>query len=141
MKETNSLLKVNKLQNRYVTDGNIWTVDETFFSKEIFLFLVINLKTRAILGYILGHKTVTSYYIVELYKNILSNYKIDQKPHFVHSNLNDEYYKKPEIEKFFKEEQIKVSLAFGDKHQNQVSESVNDKIKYQVILKLISKNT
>lgn len=96
MKDMNNLLKVNKLQNRYVTNGNIWSVDETFFSKEICLFLVINLKTRAILGYILGHKTVTSYYIVELYKKILFNYKIDQKPHFVHFDLKDEYYKKEE---------------------------------------------
>lgn len=53
-KDKDIVLKVNKLQNRYVTDGKIWTVDETLGSEKISLFLLTNLKTRTILGYILG---------------------------------------------------------------------------------------
>jgi len=115
-------------------------VDETFFSEKISLFLVINLKTRIIFGYIIRHKPVTSSYIIELYNKILFNYKVDQNPHFIHSDLKYKYYRLLEIEKFFAEEQIKISLALGAKHQNQVSESVNDKIKAQMILDLISKD-
>ena len=51
------ILQVNVLKSRYVTDGNIWTVDETIFNLDTKLFMVINLKTRAILGFIL-HQSV-----------------------------------------------------------------------------------
>ena len=136
MEET--IFKVNKLQNRYVTDGNIWTVDDTFFTENICLFVVINLKTRAILGYVLGHKQTTSYYIVELYEEILKNYKINQKPLFIHSDLEQEYYKHKIIKEFFEREEIYISLAAGDRHQNQVSESINNRIKCETILYLLS---
>lgn len=76
-----------KINNRYVTDGNIWTVDETLFNDEVFVFLVINIKTRAILGYILSYKKIYGYYIFELYKLILDNYPFkDQSPLIVHSD-------------------------------------------------------
>lgn len=137
---TEFIIKVNKLKNCYVTDGNIWTVDETFFTNEICLFLVTNLKTRVILGYILGHKEAKSFYILELYRKILLTYKVGQNPLFIHSDLKEEYYKSKEIIRFFEEEKIQLSLASGNKHQNQVSESINDKIKYETILYLISKD-
>lgn len=52
-KPINPYVKVNLLENRYVTDGNIWSADETIFNSETALFLVVNNQTRAILGYIL----------------------------------------------------------------------------------------
>lgn len=134
------VLKVNKLQNRYVTDGNIWTVDETFFSEKISLFLVINLKTRAILGYVLGHQPVTDYYVAELYKKILDNYHVDQNPLIIHSDLKAEYTG-PEVKKVFVKENIEISSATGDRHQNQVSETINDKIKALLVLELFIKDT
>jgi len=72
-KDKNIVLKVNKLQNRYLTDGNIWTLDETFFSEKISLFLVISLKTHTILGYILDSRFVTGHYVVEFYKKMIAN--------------------------------------------------------------------
>jgi hypothetical protein len=143
MKQKNPVLKVNRLQNRYVTDANIWTVDETFFTENIWLFLVINLKTRAILGYILSHKPVTGNDIVELYSKILENYNADQRPLIVHSDLAPSgEYSSPAVTKFLKEigHRIEISFAVGDQHQNQVSESVNDKIRALTILEILSKN-
>lgn len=134
------VLKVNILQNRYVTDGNIWTVDETFFSKEISLFIVLNLKTKAILGYIIGHQPVTDNYIIELYSSILDNYNECQNPIIVHSDLAPEYTS-PKVQEFCKKHNIELSVSSGDKHQNQVSESINDKIKALTILELINKDT
>ena len=40
--EDNPILKTNILKNRYVTDGNIWTIDETIFNKNTKLFLIVN---------------------------------------------------------------------------------------------------
>jgi hypothetical protein len=48
-KPKNFYINTNLLENRYVTDGNVWTVDETIFNDETKLFLVVSLKTRAIL--------------------------------------------------------------------------------------------
>jgi integrase len=134
------LSKVNKLQNRYVTDGNIWTVDDTFFTENICLFVVLNLKTRAILGFVLGHEETTSHYIVELYEEILNNYNLQQKPLFIHSDLGREYYDRKPIRDFLERQEIAVSLAAGDRHQNQVSESINNRIKHETILHLISQD-
>ena len=39
-----------------------------------------------------------------------------------------------------KEHNIQTSLALGAKHQNQVSESINDKIKYETILHLLNQD-
>lgn len=41
-KPINPYVKVNLLENRYVTDGNIWSADETIFNSETALFLVVN---------------------------------------------------------------------------------------------------
>ena len=138
--DQDTILKVNKLQNCYVTDGNVWTVDETFFSEKISLFLVINLKTRAILGYVLGHQLVVDHYVAELYRTILNNYQVDQSPLIIHSDLNAEYTGS-EVKKVFAEYNIEVSSATGDRHQNQVSESINDKVKALVVLEFLLKDT
>jgi predicted nuclease of restriction endonuclease-like (RecB) superfamily len=50
-KPNDFFIKTNLLKNRYVTDGIIWTVDETIFNKETKLFLIISLNTTAILRY------------------------------------------------------------------------------------------
>lgn len=132
-----SVLKVNQLKNCYVTDGNIWTIDETIFNENIYTFLVINIKTRTILGYVIGHQKVSGDSIVELYKKILENYLFkDQGPFIVHSDSESEYTT-PEILEFFKNEKIKISISIADQHQNQVSESVNNSIKYYTVLNLL----
>ena len=95
-------------------------MDETFFSEKISLFLVINLKTRAILSYVLGHQLVVDHYVAELYRKILNNYHVDQNPLIIHSDLKAEYTG-PEVRKVFAEENIEISSATGDRHQNQVS--------------------
>ncbi len=45
-----------------------------------FLFVTAIAVTYSILDYTLGHKSVISSYIIELYNKILSNYKVDQNP-------------------------------------------------------------
>lgn len=61
------ILRINKLQNRYVTDGSIWTIDETIFNNNIKLFMLVHLKIRAILGYILHQDSLNDEIIIELY--------------------------------------------------------------------------
>lgn len=104
------------------------------------MFLIINLKTHAILGYVLGHKSLVDHYVEELYKKILNNYHIDQNPLLIHSDLKTEYTGS-EVKKVFAEENSKVSSAVGDRNKNQVSETINDKIKALVILELFIKDT
>ena len=114
MNNDEPIFKINKLNNRYVTDGNIWTVDETIFNDEVFVFLVINIKTRAILGFVLSHKKIYGDYIFELYKLILDNYLFkDQSPFLVHSDKENEYFT-PRILKLFKEENIQLSVAVAE---------------------------
>jgi hypothetical protein len=73
---------------------------------------------------------------IEFETKFLKMFRADRE-----SDLKAEYYKTSIIENFFKEEQISISLAYGDKQQNQVSESVNDKIKYYTICELLSKDS
>ena len=54
------------LKNRYVTDGNIWTIDKTILNVNTKLFMFINLKTRAILGYILHQNILNEKLIIGL---------------------------------------------------------------------------
>lgn len=75
-----------------------------------------------------------------MYEQIFLNYRIDQKPVFIHSDLKENSYKSNEIINFFEKSDIKTSLALGNKHQNQVSESINDKIKYEAILCLLDQD-
>lgn len=72
------MTKVNVLQNRYITDGNIWTIDETIFNNNTRLFLVVNIKTRAIVGYIIYKSYLNEEILIELYEKI-----------FLHNKLNN----------------------------------------------------
>lgn len=134
-----TLLKINKFQNRYVTDGNIWNIDKTFFSEKISLFLVINLKTRIILGQILGSQLVSGHYVVKLSKKILTNYRLSQNPLIIHSNLKFESTLAG-VRKFLSQKNSKISLTANDCHQNQVSDLVTYKIKALVVSELLSKD-
>ena len=42
MNKKNQNIETNSIRNRYVTDGNIWTIDETIFNKNTKLFLIVN---------------------------------------------------------------------------------------------------
>lgn len=138
-KEKDTILKINHLKNRYVTDGNIWTVDETMFNESTYVFLVINIKPRAILGYGIGHKEISTEYIVELYNTILDNYPLkDQNPRIVHSDTKCDYFTK-DIVNVFKEEDedTEISVSIADKDQTQVLEAINNQIKYNTIWSLL----
>ena len=54
----------------------------------------------------------------------------------MHSDTKYEYLTQ-EVLNFFKEENIKLSTAIADKHQNQVSEAINNQIKYNTVLSLL----
>lgn len=136
---SNSKRKVNNLlQNKYVTDANIWTVDETFFSQAIVVFIAINIKTQAILGRIMSPKPVQDSHIIELYSIIIEETK--QTPIIIHSDLAPEY-STPSIKEFCKNMGIELSLAHGESFQNQVSETINNVFKRLVILVILSKDT
>ena len=133
------VLNVNKLQNRSITDGNIWTLDNTFFSKKIRLFLVINFKTDAILGYILHQDVIGDDIIIELYQKLLECYR-DNNPIVIHSDTESAFTSE-KVQKFLNDQdpKIEISLTKGEKRQNQVSESLNERIKTLVTKSLITK--
>jgi len=124
-------IKTNLLENRYVTDGVIWTVDETIFNSETRLFLVVSLNTRAILGYIQGNNCRNDDLVIELYKEILDEYEFPSKPCFVHSDMEETYHSE-NVQKFLSNKGIYISTTEGAKNQNQLSESINNRIKYLV---------
>lgn len=131
-------IKTNLLENKYVTDGVIWTVDETIFNDETKLFLVVSVNTRAILGYIQGKNCRNDDFVIELYKKILDEYEFPSKPCFVHSDMEQTYHSE-KVQKFLSEEGIYISTTEGAKNQNQVSEAVNGRIKYLVAQILLEK--
>lgn len=69
-KEKSQILKINVLQNRYLTDVNIRTIDETIFNESTILFSVVNLKTRAIVGYVIYRNFLNEDIIMELYDKL-----------------------------------------------------------------------
>ena len=75
--EDNSIFKNNILKNRYLTDGNIWIIDETIVNKNTKLFLIVNIKTRAIVGYSIYKNYLTEEIFIELYEEIFLNNSIN----------------------------------------------------------------
>jgi site-specific recombinase XerD len=130
-KPDNFYIETNLLENRYVTNGNIWTVDETSFNEETKLFLVVSLKTRTILGYIQGGNCQNEDMIIELYKRILDEYEFSGPPCVIHSDMEPALHSK-NIREFLGDHNVHVSITKGVKYQNQVSEAVNSRIKYLV---------
>jgi len=94
------VFQVNKLNNRYVTDGNIWTVDETIFNSDTKLFMAVNLKTRHILGYILHQDKIESDLLIEFYNQMFEN-SSNNCPIIIHSDN----------EPAFINEKVKIFLA------------------------------
>ena len=132
-------IKVNLLESRYVTDGVIWTVDETIFNAETKLFLVVSLNTRAILGYMQGKNCRNDDLVIELYKKILDEYEFPSTPCLVHSDMEETYHSE-KVQKFLSNNKIYISTTEGVKNQNQVSESINNQIKY-LVAQILLENT
>ena len=109
-----NFLKINILNNRYVTDGNIWTVDETIFHAKTMLFLVVNLKTRAIIGYILHSDCKNKDLIIKLYEKILEQKDIGQEPIFIHSDLEPAFIS-DKVRTFLHENNIEMSSTLKNK--------------------------
>lgn len=129
-------VKTNLLQNKYITDGVIFTVDETIFNEETKLFLVISLNTRAVLGFIQGRNCRDEDVIIELYSKILEEYQFESMPCFIHSDMEQSYHSE-KVRKFLESKGIYLSGTMGLKNQNQLSEAINNRIKYLVAEKLI----
>lgn len=123
--ENKLIFQVNKLQN----NGNIWTVDETIFNPDTKLFMAVNLKTRHILGYILNQDKIESDLLIEFYSQMFENYS-NNCPVVIHSD-NEPAFINEKVKKFLssQEPKVEVSSTLGGKHQNQVSEAINESIK------------
>lgn len=128
----------NILKNRYITDGNIWTIDETIFNKDTKLFLIVNIKTRAIVGYSIYKNHLTEEILIELYEEIFSNNALSN-PIIIHSD-NEPIFKSQSLLDFLSSKQVEVSFTLANKNQNQVSESINERIKTLVTKKLITQD-
>lgn len=129
----------NLINNRYITDGNIWTIDETIFNDTTKLFLMVSLKTRAILGYIIHEDNINDDLIIELYQKVLDRYH-NESVLIIHSDTEPKF-RSNRIKDFLEEEIIKISTTKGSKNQNQVSEAINESIKALVTRVLIEKDS
>lgn len=135
----------NQIKNQYVTNSNVWSVDETFFNKNQVLFLVINNKTRAIIGFIYKKASVESIStnkpiycnsdnILCLYEKLVNQYA---SPKIIHCDSNPTYVSK-NIQKFCEDEEITLSTTESKPKNNQVIEAVNNAIKINIVF-IISK--
>ena len=99
-------------------------VDETI------VFIVVNWKTWAILRYIYFLNNDT---IIELYHKILESYN-NNSPIIINSDTKPAFTTE-KVQEFLNKQELKinVSLTLEEKHQNQVSESINERIKTLVI--------
>ena len=134
--ENNQSFKTNIIKNRYVTDGNIWTIDETMFNKNTKLFLIVNIKTRAIVGYSIYKNYLTEEILMELYEEIFLNNSTNN-PIVIHSDNQPIFNSQPLLD-FLSSKKVKVSFTLTNK--NQVSESINERIKTLVTKKLITQD-
>lgn len=142
----------NLLKNQNIVNYNVWTIDETFFSSKICIFLILNLKSRAIVAYAVKkleeneiNKLISNEYNNVKYKVGLTSdelldlyeYKLaeSEPPRIIHSD-NSPTYSTPKIQKKLKEYGIKISFTDEIKNSNQASESINNIIKTN-LLKLI----
>lgn len=136
----NSDIIPNKINRQYTTNHNIWSVDETFFNKSQVLFLVVNNKTRAIIGFIYkrssneGNPRGKSIYctaedILYLYKQL-----IDQKrsPEIIHSDTNPTYVATI-IQQFCQNKGIELSTTATEPRHNQLVEGVNHAVKANLV--------
>jgi transposase InsO family protein len=121
-----------------VTDGNIWTIDETIFNNKTKLFLVINLKTRAIVGYAIYNNYLNEEILIELYEEIFSQNSTNN-PIIIHSD-NEPVFSSQTVLDLLSSKEIKVSYTLANKNQNQVSESINERIKTLVTKMLITQD-
>lgn len=145
----------NKINRKYVTNHCIWTVDETFLNSKYCIFIIINLKTRAILSTTClkvpfnkqntvvqaGNRKykagLSSDDILEQYYETISFCHI---PEIIHSDANPTYAS-TSIKKFAKEHGIQLSFSKGEKHDNQVSEAVNNTLKSLIITIIHNQNS
>ena len=137
--KNNQNIETNIIRNRYITDGNIWTIDETIFHKNTKLFLIVNIKTRAIVCYSIYKNYLTKEILIELYKEIFLKNSTDN-PTVIHSD-NELTFKSQTLSllDFLSSKNIKVSFTLASKNQNQVSESINERIK--TLKKLITQDS
>lgn len=122
----------NLVNNKYVTNSTVWSVDETFFGPNIVAFLIVAFKSNAIIGYIINSKAVSEEIILELYQETIAH--LDNKPKIIHSDKAKAYQAKI-IQTFLQEQNVQLSNACGQSFGNQVSESVNNVLKGLVVQK------
>lgn len=72
------------------------------------LVLVVNLKTRAIIGYIFDSDCKNEDLIIEFYQKILEQYDRRQKPIFIHFDLEPAFIS-DKVCNFLKENNIDIS--------------------------------
>jgi integrase len=136
----------NKISNQYVVNNNVWCVDETYFSKNISLFLIINLKTKALLGFILKQNTnyekfnnitvqIDDELICEIYEQLFKNHIV---PDIIHSDSQPNYISN-NVKDLCNNYNVQLSNTENKPKNNQSIEAVNNQIKILIceeILKL-----
>ena len=139
-KKETQLKKQDLLQNKYlVADRNtFWTIDATFIQSGTLIFIV-DLATRLIIGHCYLHKNKANQFqtshVILLIDNCLKARNISQPEKLtIHSDRGFQFTSK-EFMEFCEKRGFKQSLNEKPLN-NQVSESLNNKIKNLLRLKL-----
>lgn len=140
----------NFVKHQYITNHDEWCIDETLLSNKYVVCLIINFKTRCILAYSLKkllpeeqNKIITnngvpynvglnSDEVLDLYMTACQDYGC---PILIHSDNNPSYISN-NINQYLNDNNIKYSHTGANKHHNQVSESVNSRIKANILLSI-----
>ena len=107
---------VDVINNISITDENVWTIDEIILNPTTKLFLMLSLKTFAILGYIIYQNTLNDDSIIEFYQKVLDQYHNDSILG-IHSD-SDFIFKSEKIKKILDKEKIKISSTTDLKNKN-----------------------
>lgn len=125
----------NLLQNKYLTNEDVLSVDETFLGP-IGLTFLINVSSRMILGYILCNTTYCNLEpadLIDLIEQLLREKKRAGYPsiHTLHGDKSPLYTDK-KFKSLLATNNIGFSWAVGASFQNQISESYNNVLKRNV---------
>jgi site-specific recombinase XerD len=129
------MTKKNYIFQKYITNACIWCIDETFFSKTIAVFSVINLYSGCCIGCIISTETnrLVSSDIIELFEQILDD---AEYPIYVHGDRSP-LYDDLNFKKWFIDKGISFSFAIDAKFGNQVIESFNNSLKQKVAMEML----
>lgn len=121
-------------KNKYIVNCKTWAIDETILNESFTIFIVIDIKTRAILGFSLLQYDISPEIIVELFTSIIKNF---EKPKYIHGDNKPIYWSFP-VRTFCRDQNILISKTHDSPRTNQVVESTNNGLKREIVYYILN---